>query len=556
MEKLNVLMVDDQPDKLLTYEAILSGLGETLIKAHTAREALAVLLQQEIAVILMDVNMPELDGFDLAAMIRQHPRCQKIAIIFVSAVHFTDRDRLRGYESGAVDYVSVPVVPEILRAKIGVFLDLYRKSAELERLNRLLELRVTERTAELEGTVQRLRENEIRLRQQGEALAEADRRKNEFLAMLAHELRNPLQPIRTAVELVRRPHVEPEQMRFGREVIERQVNQLVRLVDDLMDASRITTSKLRLVPGRVDLRQNVASAVDSIHPLVQNKRQRLDIEMPDESLEIHADGARLMQVFVNLLSNAVKFTPANGHIVLSVRREGPAVGIYVRDDGAGIAAGDLERIFDMFVQGPRNPGDDAYGGLGLGLALVRQIVELHGGTVRASSPGPGLGSEFHVSLPGLAVRTAENAPPTGAGASADALPVAPAAHRILVVDDNRDAADSLAEMLRMLGHAVETQYSGAGALSIVSERCPEIVLMDIGMPGLDGCQTAQAIRQEVHGDEVFLVALTGWGSETDRQRSQAAGFDRHLVKPVELADLLALFKSLRTPASPANCAKP
>ena len=318
---------------------------------------------------------------------------------------------MHGYETGAVDYVSVPVVPEILRAKIGVFLDLYRKSAELERLNRLLEHRVTERTAELEGTVQRLRENEIRLRQQGEALAEADRRKNEFLAMLAHELRNPLQPIRTAVELVRRPHVEPEQMRFGRDVIERQVNQLVRLVDDLMDASRITTSKLRLVPGRVDLRQNVASAVDSIHPLVQNKRQRLDIEMPDESLEIHADGARLMQVFVNLLSNAVKFTPANGHIVLSVRREGPAVGIRVRDDGAGIAAGDLERIFDMFVQGPRNPGDEAYGGLGLGLALVRQIVELHGGTVRASSPGPGLGSEFHVSLPAPAVRTAEEAPP-------------------------------------------------------------------------------------------------------------------------------------------------
>ena len=203
MEKLNILMVDDQPAKLLTYEAMLAELGENLIKAQTAREALAHLLKEDVAVVLMDVNMPELDGFELAAMIRQHPRCQKTAIIFVSAVHLTDLDRVKGYATGAVDYVSVPVVPEILRAKIGVFLDLYRKTAELERLNRTLEERVSERTAELEQTIAQLRESENRLRLQGEALAEADRRKNEFLAMLAHELRNPLQPIRTAVELLR-----------------------------------------------------------------------------------------------------------------------------------------------------------------------------------------------------------------------------------------------------------------------------------------------------------------------------------------------------------------
>ena len=296
MEKLNVLMVDDQPAKLLTYEAILAGLGETLIKAGTAREALSVLLKEEIAVVLMDVNMPELDGFELAAMIRQHPRCKKTAIIFVSAVHLTDWDRLRGYESGAVDYVSVPVVPEILRAKIGVFLDLYRKSAELERLNRSLEHRVAERTAELEGTVRQLRDNEIRLLQQGEALADADRRKNEFIAMLAHELRNPLQPIRMAMEMARQSQATEEQLRLGRDIVERQVNHLVRLIDDLMDASRITSGKLRLVQQRIDLRQVADAAADSIRELAQRKGQRLDVDAGVERLEIDADAARLTQV--------------------------------------------------------------------------------------------------------------------------------------------------------------------------------------------------------------------------------------------------------------------
>jgi len=547
MEKLNVLMVDDQPAKLLTYEAILSGLGETLIKAATAREALSVLLKEEVAVVLMDVNMPELDGFELAALIRQHPRCQKTAIIFVSAVHLTDLDRLRGYESGAVDYVSVPVVPEILRAKIGVFLDLYRKSAELERLNRSLEQRVSERTAELEDTVRRLRENELRLRQQGDALAETDRRKNEFIAMLAHELRNPLQPIRTAIELARHPNVGQEQLRLGRDVIDRQVNQLVRLIDDLMDASRITSGKLKLVREPADLRQVVDSALDSIRPLAERKEQRVDVTLPDERIFVHADVVRLTQIVVNLMNNAVKFTPCGGNIALSVAREDDTVEIRVRDDGAGIAAADLERIFEMFVQGERVPSD-AHGGLGLGLALVRQIVELHGGTVRAASAGRNHGSEFRVLLPAIPrsppVQSDRPAPSTAAPA-VEARPAADSARRILVVDDNRDAAESLAAMLRVLGHGVDTAFSGAEALSNVAQGSPDVVLMDIGMPDLDGYETARAIRANAHGSAVFLVAVTGWGGEADRHRSQAAGFDRHLVKPIVPSDLFALLASLR-----------
>jgi len=396
MEKLNVLMVDDQPAKLLTYEAILAGLGETLIKAGTAREALSVLLKEEIAVVLMDVNMPELDGFELAAMIRQHPRCKKTAIIFVSAVHLTDWDRLRGYESGAVDYVSVPVVPEILRAKIGVFLDLYRKSAELERLNRSLEHRVAERTAELEGTVRQLRDNEIRLLQQGEALADADRRKNEFIAMLAHELRNPLQPIRMAMEMARQSQATEEQLRLGRDIVERQVNHLVRLIDDLMDASRITSGKLRLVQQRIDLRQVADAAADSIRELAQRKGQRLDVDAGVERLEIDADAARLTQVVVNLLSNGVKFTQPGGTIALSMARHGDSVIMRVRDNGVGIAAEDLDRIFQEFQQ--TEAGARQQEGTGLGLALSKCFVEMHGGRIWCDSQ-LGNGSTFVFTLP-------------------------------------------------------------------------------------------------------------------------------------------------------------
>ena len=546
MEKLNVLMVDDQPAKLLTYEAILAGLGETLIKAGTAREALSVLLKEEIAVVLMDVNMPELDGFELAAMIRQHPRCKKTAIIFVSAVHLTDWDRLRGYESGAVDYVSVPVVPEILRAKIGVFLDLYRKSAELERLNRSLEHRVAERTAELEGTVRQLRDNEIRLLQQGEALADADRRKNEFIAMLAHELRNPLQPIRMAMEMARQSQATEEQLRLGRDIVERQVNHLVRLIDDLMDASRITSGKLRLVQQRIDLRQVADAAADSIRELAQRKGQRLDVDAGVERLEIDADAARLTQVVVNLLSNGVKFTPPGGTIALSMARHGDSVIMRVRDNGVGIAAEDLDRIFEMFVQGSRNPGD-THEGLGLGLALVRRIVELHGGTVTATSQGRNRGSEFLVKLPGAGAAPADEAPLDGRAASAAPVPPADVARRILVVDDNRDAADTLSTMLRVLGHEVETQYSGAAAIAATTDRRPEIVVMDIGMPDIDGYAAARAIRGDGRCGETLLIAVTGWSGEVERQRSEEAGFDRHLVKPVAMTDLVAVLDSLRTP---------
>jgi signal transduction histidine kinase len=531
MSELNILLVDDQPAKLLTYEVILGGIGANLLTAPTARDALAHLLKDDVAVVLMDVNMPELDGFELAALIRQHPRCRRTAIIFVSAVHLTDVDRLRGYETGAVDYVSVPVVPEILRAKVGVFLDLYRKTAELERLNSTLEERVAARTAELEQSVQQLRASEDQLRQQREALAEMDRHKNHFLAMLAHELRNPLQPIRTAIEIARSPKISPPDQDWSETVIERQVNLLCRLVDDLLDASRISSGKLEVRKEAVKLAPILATAVDAVKPVVDQKRQRLVVEIPNESIELLADSARLTQVFFNLLNNAVKFTPAGGRIALTVSCADDIV-VRVSDDGVGIAEANLERIFEIFFQGDTR-ADRGHGGLGLGLALVRQLVELHGGTVTVRSAGRNRGSEFCVRLP----RTVD-AVRAPAAPSRESVPL-PLPRRILVVDDNRDAADSLALMLRHLGNEVDTEYDGNGAVAAFARFRPEVILMDLGMPRMDGYEAARTIRSNALGNDVTIIALTGWGADFDRERSRKAGFDRHLVKPVSPHELLA-----------------
>jgi len=516
MDRLNILMVDDQPAKLLTYEAMLGQLGENLIKAANAQEALTHLLKEDVAVVLMDVNMPEVSGFELAALIRQHPRCDKTAIIFVSAVHISDLDRVHGYETGAVDYVSVPVVPEILRAKISVFLDLYRKTMQLEGLNRTLEERVSSRTM---------------------ALAEADRRKNEFLAMLAHELRNPLQPIRNALELLRQPGAAPTERELAGEIIERQVSHLVRLVDDLLDMSRINSGKLALRKGTVEFSQIIANAIEANRPFAQQRRQTVVVQVPSAPVHVDGDAVRLTQVFVNLLNNAVKFTQPGGHVAIAAELVDGEVLVRVKDNGMGIVESDLSRIFDIFYQAKASL-DGTQGGLGLGLALAHQIVEMHEGSISVESAGSGLGSEFTVRLPVLRTPITPKLAQTGAD-----RPRA-ISRRILVVDDNRDAAESLATLLRVFGNEVDTVFDGAAAVAAIPTFRPDVVLMDIGMPHLDGYQAARAIRMRPDGGKVVLIALTGWGSDMDQGKSNEAGFDRHLVKPIMPTELLAVLSSV------------
>jgi signal transduction histidine kinase len=545
-DRINILLVDDQPAKLLTYSAILSDLGENLIEVTSAEQALECLLKHEVAVVLIDVCMPILDGYELAAMIREHPRHRRTSIIFVSAILMTDLDRLRGYECGAVDYVPVPVVPEILRAKVSVFSDLYRKTRELERLNDELEQRVALRTAELEASSMRLRENEARLQ-------EASRLKDEFLATLAHELRNPLAPIRTAVQLLGRGDLADAQRRRAREIIDRQVGHMVRLVDDLIDVSRISRGVITLKPQRVELGHVIARAVETSRPAVDQGRHVLTVRQPESPVAIEGDEARLSQVLANLLNNAAKYTAEGGRIGLAatVDEDGRHVDIRVTDNGIGIAAADLPKVFDMFVQ-VHHEYQRPLSGLGIGLALVERLVRMHGGEVSARSDGPGCGSEFLVRLPLAPIvdRSAADQAPPPAVAASDSDPDARSngiARRVLVADDNVDAAETLAILLRAAGHDVRIAYDGVEALDVATQFSPEAIFLDLGMPRLDGCETAVRIRQLPWGRAALLVAVTGWGQEQDRARTAAAGFDAHIVKPVADADVLSLLTRFPNP---------
>jgi signal transduction histidine kinase len=530
-DPVNILVVDDQPAKLMSHEAILEPLGEKIIKASSGKEALEQLLRQEIAVVLIDVCMPELDGFELASLIREHPRHQRTAIIFVSAVHLSEIDRLRGFECGAVDYVSVPVEPEILRARVGVFADLHRKTKQLEWLNRDLERRVTERTAELTEAATRLRDSEMELR-------ETARRKDEFLAMLAHELRNPLAPIRNAVEILRQQAEVSREAQWSVDVVDRQISHLTRLVDDLLDVNRITRGRLEVRQESTDAAEIIRAAAEGIQPALAGKELHLHVSLPDGPIATVADVVRLTQVVLNLLDNACKFTPAGGSIWLSAEREAAGIRIEVRDSGQGIAQEELPRLFQMFYQSKQaKPSYES--GLGIGLALVRLIVEMHGGSVEARSAGLGRGSTFLVHLPIIATKR-EDVPERETQIRRATPTRSAKVRRILVVDDNEDSAESLAMLLRRYGSEVRTAYDGLAAVSVAQSFQAEVVLLDIGLPLLDGYRAAQQIREQPWGKNITLIAVTGWGNENDRLRSREAGFDAHLVKPVNFAAVTQL----------------
>ena len=358
------------------------------------------------------------------------------------------------------------------------------------------------------------------------ALMEADRRKDEFLAILAHELRNPLAPLRNALEAMRlKPH-DREAASWARALMERQVAQMVRLIDDLLDLSRVSRGRIELRHERSDLATLVQGALDVCGPSIANAGHRLTVELPGTPMPLVCDPTRVVQVICNLLSNAVKYTPPGGHITLSARRRDDLFEVSVRDTGIGIPSDMLARVFDMFTQVP-HAIERSQGGLGIGLTLVKRLVELHGGQVEAKSVGPGLGSEFIVRLP---ERMTAHAAPVMVAALADR--VSSPKQRILVADDNRDAADSLAVMLRIAGHDVRTAYDGQQALDVAETFKPSLALLDLGMPRVNGHDTARRLRETEHGRNIVIIALTGWGQPEDRNRSLAAGFDHHLVKPV------------------------
>jgi signal transduction histidine kinase len=494
----HILVADDNAD----MRDYMTGLLSTRWRVSTAVDghaALAALQTERFDLLLTDVMMPGLDGFGLLEAVKGAPSLRSTPVIMLSA-RAGEESRVEGLEAGADDYLVKPFSARELMARVETQLRLARSRADAE----------SSRT-------------------RAEA---ATRAKDEFMAMLGHELRNPLSPILTALQLIRRRGKGGPEI----DIIERQLNHLVRLVDDLMDISRITQGKIELRKVRAETSVIVLRGVELASPLLDKRRQRLDMQVPAEGLLLEGDADRLAQVVSNLLTNASKYSEPGSTIEMRATRAGSFVEVLVRDQGIGIPADMLGRIFDIFVQQPQ-ASDRSRGGLGLGLAIVRSLIELHGGTVEARSGGLGQGSDFVVRLPLAARAEAPSASPAGR------TPVThgprAAGVRVLVVDDNEDAADTAAELLTDLGHEVRVSNDAPGALEIARSFKPEVCLLDIGLPVLDGHDLARMIRQiEGMPDNLRLIAITGYGQDTDRRRSAEAGFDAHLVKPLDL-DLLA-----------------
>jgi signal transduction histidine kinase/DNA-binding response OmpR family regulator len=699
---VDILLVDDNPNNLLALEALLSDIGARFVKARSGADALKCLLEQDFALIILDIQMPDMDGFETAAMIRGRERSRRIPIIFLTAFNRSDTQVHKGYALGAVDFLFKPIVPEVLRSKVAVFADLFRKTEEVRRqadqlrsverqmherrlteerqrweasllrqqieqerrsnsylhvlanfANQLLVVRdprrflgatflevselfglevyncylvdgerlrllgvspgaesstpqVCEFGSDLPGLVAQRREPVLlhdaasasepaleparranlraavgypllvdgrlvgtlcfatrerdridddavevvriiadqtaialersrlvqELQNRAEALAEADRRKDEFLAMLAHELRNPLAPITSALKIFQLVETTQPQVVRARDAMERQVQHLVRIVDGLLDAARLTAGTIELHKESIDIAAVLQQAAQMSQPLIAEKHHKLDVTLPKDRLELFADPDRLAQIVVNLLDNAARYTDPGGQIELKARGEGDELVISVRDTGRGIKPELLQRIFGLFVQTPRNR-ELAQGGLGVGLTLVKRLTELHGGTITAHSAGEGHGSEFTVRLPLAVAPKAAPARPIPRF-----VPEGKSRH-ILIVDDNPDIRTTLADQLELLGHKVEVAATGQEGVDRVRESKPEIALVDISLPGLDGYGVARILRADP-SVQTRLVAMTGYGQPEDRRRALDAGFFAHLVKPIDIDDLFRL----------------
>ena len=405
-------------------------------------------------------------------------------------------------------------------------------------------LRIASLVSALHSTL-RARRRQYQVRALLADLQESDRRKTEFLATLAHELRNPLAPLSATLALLElKDNIDAAELRRLHDVMRRQVRHMAGLIDELMEVSRVTRGKIDLARARVALDTVLRDAIEQGRPLITAARHRLTMSVGPEPLVVDGDTKRLVQIVSNLLNNAAKYTPPGGNIELRLRREASDAVLEVQDDGVGMSPEMLQRAFDMFAQADSTKAR-AQGGLGIGLTLVRKLVELHGGRVDATSPGLGQGSTFTVTLPLAPTSDGPHEPARAAHAAPDF------AGRVLIVDDNRDAADALAELLIFSGAEVTTAYTGAQALQRFERGSFDAAVLDIGLPDMDGCQLAQQVRQLPQGAELLLIALTGWGQPEDKERIEAAGFDHHLVKPTDLASLQMLLKLGRPAAKPA-----
>jgi signal transduction histidine kinase len=528
---IDILLVDDEARSLDGLEAILEDPAYRLLRAQDADTALRLLLEHDVAAIVMDMKMPGVSGIELATMIKNTRRFRQTPIVFLSAYMLEDQHVVAGYGAGAVDYLTKPVNPQVLRHKVAVFADLYRKTRELAELNDKLEDRVRERTAELARSEAALRESAAQ--------------KDEFLAVLAHELRNPLAPLRTGLDLLLRRLEGTPTVDRTLAVMNRQLDYMVRLIDDLLDVSRLSRGLLELKRETVDLGPVLESAVDGARAFFDRRQQRLVVEVAS-GVHAHVDPTRVAQIVTNLLHNASKFTPEGGMVRVGLGLQGGTAVASVSDSGPGVAQADRERIFEMFSRVNR-PGARSESGLGIGLALARRLAQMHGGTLVAESEGEGRGTTFVLSLPAVSVSERR---PVEMGVAPDRAAAAGGLD-IVVIEDNPDVSDILVDWLQEMGHRVSLASSGESGISLIEQAKPQIVLCDLGLPTMGGIEVCRSVNALGLRERPVMVALTGWGREEDRQRTREAGFDHHIVKPVSPQKLLEVLHGTGTESAPA-----
>jgi signal transduction histidine kinase len=551
----DILVVDDRSENLVAIEAALSGLSLRLVTARSGAEALRYLLYHDVALILLDVQMPGMSGLEAASLIRKRERTRHVPIIFITAHDRSDALVLEAYRLGAVDFLFEPVTADVLRAKASVFVELQRRTAEVakqaalireqervareqalaDQRRRLEAAALRERLDEEKRHAEILREKNAQLERAyaelqrvNEHLEADDRRKNEFIAVLAHELRNPLVPITAGLDILADAPSDLTVLDRVQPAMRRQVDHLVRLVDDLLDVSRITSGKIELRRQAVKTADFLSRAVEMSRPVVDDRRHELvlDIDTGVEAVHVDGDPVRLAQVISNLLNNAARYTDPGGHIELSCRLDGEHVLVRVTDDGAGMEPTLIERAFDMFVQGQADGS-----GLGIGLTLVSRMVELHGGTVTAHSEGRGKGSTFEVRLPVFRGAPDLCAPQRAPEAEARTL-------RIAIIEDNEDVREMMRFLLERWGHVVVGEAGTATTgIDLLLDTRPDVALVDIGLPDLPGYDVARRVCSILGAERPRLVAFSGFSQAEDRRASAEAGFDEHLSKPVRDAQL-------------------
>lgn len=505
MSPVHFLLVDDLEDNLVALEALLRRDDLVLLKARSGEEALELLLVHDVALGLLDVQMPGMDGFELAELMRGNERTRNVPIIFLTASNTDSHRKFRGYEAGAVDFIQKPVEWDILRSKTKVFFDLHRQKQQ-----------IAAQRDELEAYA--------------ETLTRSDRYKDQFLAILAHELRNPLTPLRMGLDVLK-GQPTPERATQIHGVMDRQLVHLVRLVDDLLDVSRVSQGKVVLKRERVEVAEIVQAALEASQPFIEGGNHTLRVTAAPVALWVDGDKTRLTQVVGNLLNNAAKYTPSGGTLSLNAYRDGQDVVIAVSDNGMGIPLSMQSNIFELFTQVGEHL-TRSQGGLGIGLALVKQLVSMHDGSIAVSSDGENLGSTFTVRLPLLVAHDDEVSARTSGPVASPGQSL-----RILVIDDNADIAETIGWLLSDMGHTHRLVLDGRTALDAARDFEPDVVLLDIGMPTVDGYAVCRAFRDDPGLRFLPIIAQTGWGQEADKAATARAGFDYHLVKPVGYGEL-------------------